>query len=648
MFDFLFGWRKASYCKRLITQVQCRLKLVKNKRCSIVRQSRDDVAQLLKDGHEQSAQLLKKVELIVKDESIVAVYDLLDHFCEFIIINLSYIRSHKDCPNNVNEAVSTLIFASARCGDLPELSKIRKLFGERYGQSFALVALELLPGNLVNRQVMENLSITSVPDHVKYKLVDEIARSCLEPAPLALEYYSELELEQMNKSKGDQVPGRDVQVNCCKSKEHQVHDFSIMEGEGKLVHVDFTSESRNLVIQPCYSHQGSDATTGGSISPVSLPWSVNREDGGRVGNYAHPGSPYESKIPAPSVDKGVGMAIESSSDSSYRLPKEMVGMAMGMAIESSSDSSYRLPKEMVGMAIEFSSDSSYRFPCSSYRLPKEMVGMAIESSSDSSYRLPKKMTRLDDVEEFESTMRKDGNGQDQRLFLFKSPVHFETDRVEDVFDESSVEKCEEWINDKAASRSSRKSRKASGKRQRMRSVSKEGTNVKDVESTMYYGGSLDNSQNENLRYHHRRKHHKRTPPNETRKSLGAQARVGQPCHRVNNGEAGIVHECNLEDPCYFCTSDDKDKCGSRALPKETKKKVGKSGGFGHAPYLLRAMTMPVERSSDCPMVRSNTFAFQQASHIHPKLPDYDELAAKFTALRKANLECKSNQVTSAA
>lgn len=44
---------------------------------------------------------------------------------------------------------------------------------------------------------MENLSITSVPDDVKYKLVDEIARSCLQPAPLALEYYSELQLEQV-------------------------------------------------------------------------------------------------------------------------------------------------------------------------------------------------------------------------------------------------------------------------------------------------------------------------------------------------------------------------------------------------------------------------------------------------------------------
>ena len=60
----------------------------------------------------------------------------------------------RDRPNDINEAVSSLIYASARCGDLPELLVIRKLFGERYGQKFALTAVELLPGNLVNREVI--------------------------------------------------------------------------------------------------------------------------------------------------------------------------------------------------------------------------------------------------------------------------------------------------------------------------------------------------------------------------------------------------------------------------------------------------------------------------------------------------------------
>lgn len=115
----------------------------------------------------------------------MAVYELLDNFCEFIRSNLSYIRKNKygkskhfyssnysltllpyfscnelkgeyvlrDCPNDINEAASSLIYASSRCGDLPELSKIRELFEERYGQRFALASAELLPGNLVNCQV---------------------------------------------------------------------------------------------------------------------------------------------------------------------------------------------------------------------------------------------------------------------------------------------------------------------------------------------------------------------------------------------------------------------------------------------------------------------------------------------------------------
>ncbi|GMI77178.1 IST1-LIKE 10 [Hibiscus trionum] len=76
---------------------------------------------------------------------------MLDHFCEFINIQLPYIRRHRDCPNDINEAFSSLIFASARCAQLPA---IRKLFGERYRHRFETVAIELLPGNLANCEVV--------------------------------------------------------------------------------------------------------------------------------------------------------------------------------------------------------------------------------------------------------------------------------------------------------------------------------------------------------------------------------------------------------------------------------------------------------------------------------------------------------------
>ncbi|CAN4104934.1 unnamed protein product [Withania somnifera] len=93
MFDVFFGWRKASKCKNLIKRVQCRLKLLKNKRSCIIKQLRDDLAELLRNGHYQI--VIERVEQLSLDERKVAVYDLLENYCEFIIINFPYIRRHK-------------------------------------------------------------------------------------------------------------------------------------------------------------------------------------------------------------------------------------------------------------------------------------------------------------------------------------------------------------------------------------------------------------------------------------------------------------------------------------------------------------------------------------------------------------------------
>lgn len=59
----------------------------------------------------------------------------------------------RDCPSDINEAVSSLIFASARFGDLPELIRLRKLFGKRYGIKLVTSAVELLSENHVNHEV---------------------------------------------------------------------------------------------------------------------------------------------------------------------------------------------------------------------------------------------------------------------------------------------------------------------------------------------------------------------------------------------------------------------------------------------------------------------------------------------------------------
>ncbi|XP_022947779.1 uncharacterized protein LOC111451538 [Cucurbita moschata] len=236
MFGIFFGWRKASKCKKLIKQVQCRLKLLKNKKGIITKQMKEDVVQLIRNGYDQTA--FSRVEQIVKDENRVAAYEILDNFCEFILLNLSYIRKHRDCPNDVNEAVSSLMFAAARCGDLPELQHIRKLFGERYGRRFESSAVQLGPGNLVNCQIKEKLLINSVSDDDKQRMMNEIARDCLQPQLLALQYRSDWHQNQVvaRIAKADEKP--DQHINQANSGTSSSCDSLPQFPEERIVYLD--------------------------------------------------------------------------------------------------------------------------------------------------------------------------------------------------------------------------------------------------------------------------------------------------------------------------------------------------------------------------------------------------------------------------
>lgn len=53
----------------------------------------------------------------------------------------------------MKEAITSLVFASPRCGDVPELLDIRKQFSAKYGKEFITAAIELRPQCGVSRLV---------------------------------------------------------------------------------------------------------------------------------------------------------------------------------------------------------------------------------------------------------------------------------------------------------------------------------------------------------------------------------------------------------------------------------------------------------------------------------------------------------------
>ncbi|XP_010245319.1 PREDICTED: uncharacterized protein LOC104588894 [Nelumbo nucifera] len=705
MFDILFGWRKASKCKKLIRCVQYRLKLLKNKRSSIIRQLREDIAQLLKNGRDQSAFI--RAEQLYKDQRILAIYDLLDHFCEFIIIHLPYIRRHRDCPNDINEAVSSLIFAAARCGDLPELQMIRKLFAERYGHKYSTAADELLPGNLVNHQVREKLCMKSIPDDVKHKLIDEIAIDySLQLRPVGILDRFELQEQQgydcsMGNS-GNQCEGQIFYKNIHISKEVQMQ-ASINE----KIQVNARSNGTAVVTEPsldkvdphCCTHflkNVSKLDSNEHLNPLDKP-EIN------VGSYS------SAQLSMPSQQHKVDrVTIETTSENLCR----------------SHDGSI----VYIGGVEEFKSTTQGR----KYKDQRLLRFKSI------------KAPRCDNCGAVTSSL---------------SALHG------DGFVGEHTQISESW-NGQTISRNSSKRRKSTRKKLKRRSFYQSQIydlsvpvtlRMKDTECELYYGGECGLPPNGDPRHRtaHRRKHQKKIS---TEKNQSSSFKIEekkfsphQPInarkipnelffekggkyfpHKYNYDQRksynscsvndDMVIDCSLEHTCYFLACDNKDDWASpcwkqgrgiirlegfpceesidschhfcfqnrafqnditvsetQCLDNQSKKKEWReeddelsdchgslttSQGSSSTcswtktvarPQYMRNMTMPPERpkplttgnilrSSSCHLQQANrsrsSSSSNSSSHVHPKLPDYDDLATKFMALKKEHMQTK--------
>ncbi|OVA00543.1 protein of unknown function DUF292 [Macleaya cordata] len=727
LFGILFGWRKASKCKKLIKRVQCRLKLLRNKRYSIIRHLREDIIQLLKNGQEQSA--YGRVEQLCKDQSIMAAYDLLDHFCEFIIINLPYIRQNKDCPNDINEAASSLLYASARFGDLPELHKLRKLFGERYGHRFAMAAVELLPGNLVNRQIIEKLSVKSVPDDVKFKLMKEITRE------------NSLELDPPKTDSRFELQQNQVFHRCL-----EICDF---EWDKKVSDTDIKSINRSTGLQDS-NHIDMQGNTRSEVSlsdSTILVIASKVEEHGQLDPLDEPGL-VQDRISCQSIS-----GLCSTSRSSLQNKMETVKVA-------TSESSFQLSERNIV-----------------YLDDVEEVQPSIQE--DGNYKDQRLFM-------FKSTYPpREKNIGDNRTSL--------SDLYHDLYNDDHAEPCGSSggkTNSRSTNKRRKSSRKRLKRRylylenQMCQSPASVSSSIKDAECALYYNDSW---------HHRRKNKNMSAGESRSSSYTSHQKELSSPQQRCKSqrsprdlccekmGDNHLSHkskyqrrakgrcgfncdmnaECSLEHPCYFCTSDDKDDWESltpRQMSGKTKSlespyrklqqgKSAKRGSFSTTeitnsransarnkvtsnnmkhqdtdsvsrshksrrdyqgtcvthevevsqnqrqnerrieveeeqvsdcqesyassrgsctremspwtqktprPPYLRAATMPPERPKEKAtdqFFRSASFQCQQRDvsnsnsssssscrHIHPKLPDYDDLEAKFAALKKEHSE----------
>ncbi|KAI3817178.1 hypothetical protein L1987_10967 [Smallanthus sonchifolius] len=131
--DALIGRRfKTSKLKTAVNHAISRLAILKNHRHARFTIAHSDLIQLLRLNHHQQA--LLRIEQVIKDQNMLVVYDMIHDYCHLLKQRVSLIERAIDCPEELKEAVSSLLYAAPRCGEFPELQEIRGILTARFGK----------------------------------------------------------------------------------------------------------------------------------------------------------------------------------------------------------------------------------------------------------------------------------------------------------------------------------------------------------------------------------------------------------------------------------------------------------------------------------------------------------------------------------
>lgn len=202
--DALFGRSlKTSKLQATIKLGISRLPVLKNQRQARCTVARSDVLQFLSLGQHERA--LLRVEQVIKEQNMLDVHVIIERYCHQLTERINLIEHERVCPEELREAVSSLIYAASRCGDFPELQEIRAIFTSRFGKEFVARAVELRNNCGVNPQMIQKLSTRMPSLENRMKVLKEIATE--NNVVLQIEEV-EVEISKMQKETGDMKQGQ--------------------------------------------------------------------------------------------------------------------------------------------------------------------------------------------------------------------------------------------------------------------------------------------------------------------------------------------------------------------------------------------------------------------------------------------------------
>ncbi|KAL7239869.1 hypothetical protein ACSBR2_005687 [Camellia fascicularis] len=164
MLDGILGRGFSSKCKSLIKPMRTRIDVLRRRKEATQRFLKGNLAQLLAQGLDIDA--YGRTEEFLTELNLLSCYDFIEQSYEYILKQLSVMQKQRECPEECREAVGSLMFAAARYSDLPELRDLRDTFQERYGGSLE---------HFVNREFVEKLALRPPSMEKKLQLLQDIA-----------------------------------------------------------------------------------------------------------------------------------------------------------------------------------------------------------------------------------------------------------------------------------------------------------------------------------------------------------------------------------------------------------------------------------------------------------------------------------------
>ncbi|XP_045830215.1 uncharacterized protein LOC123921631 [Trifolium pratense] len=165
MFRWLLKPKFYSKCIYYVKCIKTRLEMMEKRRRAIQKFTKSDIVELLRRRLDYDA--YKRTEWFLFEEKKLSCYEFIEKFIGCISDHLEDIIKQSDCPEECKEAIPSLMYATARLSDLPELRDLRTLFTEKYGNS-------LEP--YINKEFVERLRRDPHTREMKIKLLYDIAQ----------------------------------------------------------------------------------------------------------------------------------------------------------------------------------------------------------------------------------------------------------------------------------------------------------------------------------------------------------------------------------------------------------------------------------------------------------------------------------------